>query len=180
MKVPTNPDALRAELQARRIEGGPPGPVEDFIQVGDALRETDARPALRAALYAVASALPGVELLGRVRDHSGRLGLGLAIDDRARGERDELIFDPSPGAMIAEQQTVLSARSGYRAPTGTVIGWAVYRAAIVGSLPAGTPTHLHPACGPGGAGTAHRGGPRLMIVTGSGSPTPPKAIPVTP
>jgi len=171
-RLPTNPAALRAKLVARKIEGGPPGPVEDFIQVGDALRETDAPPALRAALYRVASTLPGVELLGHVRDRSGREGLGLAIDDPARGERDELIFDSATAALLAEQQTVLSARSGYRAPRGTVIGWAVYRSAIVDALPAGTPTHLQPACGKGGAGSARRGGPRLTIVTGAGAPTP--------
>ena len=38
--LPTNPTTLGAEIAQRKIEGGPPGPGEDFIQVGDLLRET--------------------------------------------------------------------------------------------------------------------------------------------
>src|SRR6185437_8833088 len=55
--LPTDPAALGAMLSARKIEGGPPGAAEDFVQVGDLLRETDASPALRAALYQVAAGL---------------------------------------------------------------------------------------------------------------------------
>lgn len=59
-KLPTDPTALGAEIASRKIEGGPPGPAEDFTQVADLLRETDASPALRSALYQVAAGLPGV------------------------------------------------------------------------------------------------------------------------
>jgi hypothetical protein len=47
-------------LSAGKIEGGPPGPAENFTQIGDLLRETDASPALRSALYQVAETIPGV------------------------------------------------------------------------------------------------------------------------
>jgi hypothetical protein len=57
--LPTDPSALAAEIASRKVEGGPPGPAEDFTQVADLLRETDASPALRAALYQVAAGLPG-------------------------------------------------------------------------------------------------------------------------
>ena len=87
-------------LSARRIEGGPPGPAEDFVQVGDLLRETDASPALRAAIYQVAAKIPGVVALGTVTDHAGRSGIGLAYDDH--GVQSALIFDPATSALLGE------------------------------------------------------------------------------
>jgi hypothetical protein len=122
--LPTDPTALARELSARKIEGGPPGAAEDFTQIGDLLRETDASPALRAALYQVASSLTGVELLGTVTDHDGRAGIGIAYLDH--GTRQELIFDPQTSALLGEQYTVVSAGSGYDVAPGTVVGWAVY------------------------------------------------------
>jgi len=50
-----------------KVEGGPPGPAEAFTQVGDLLRETDASPALRAALYSAAAGLAGVKSLRGLR-----------------------------------------------------------------------------------------------------------------
>ena len=46
-KLPTDATTLGALISSCHIEGGPPGPAEDFTQVGDLLRETDAPPALR-------------------------------------------------------------------------------------------------------------------------------------
>ena len=101
--LPTDPDALRAAIEARQIEGGPPGDAETFTIVGDLLRETYASPALRAALYEVAASLPEVQLVGdttrRVRTprHRRRLPERLgaqrvdlrSADGRAaRGEHD--------------------------------------------------------------------------------------------
>jgi hypothetical protein len=168
-RLPTNVTKLRRELVSGRIEGGPPGAGQDFVTVGDLLTLTDASPALRAALYKVASTLPGVQLLGRVRDPVGREGLGLAIDDR--GLRDELIFNPTTSALLAEKQTVISKSSGYPAPNGALASQAVYlRSAIVDSLPPGTPK-LHPPCAANGSGFGHSRGPHLSTVTG-GRPEP--------
>jgi hypothetical protein len=135
--LPTNPSALAADISGRRIEGGPPGPAEDFVQVGDLLRETDASPALRAALYQVAARIPGVIALGPVTDHAGRRGVGLAYD--SQGTRQELIFDPATSALLGERYTSIGG-AGAQEPAGTVVGWAVYlKTAIVDSLPAGRP-----------------------------------------
>jgi hypothetical protein len=133
-KLPMNPAALGAEIASRKIEGGPPGPAEDFTQVADLLRETDASPALRSALYQVAAGLPGVESLGTVTDHSGRTGVGVAyVND---GLRHELIFDPETSALLGESYTIVGPGSGYDAPVGTVVGWEVYlQSSIVNSLP---------------------------------------------
>jgi hypothetical protein len=77
VKLPTNPAKLAELISSRKIEGGPGGPAEDFVKVGDLLRETDAPPALRSALFQVAAHIPGVKALGTVSDHAGRSGVGV-------------------------------------------------------------------------------------------------------
>jgi hypothetical protein len=134
--LPTDPKALRAKLVERHIEGGPPGPAEDFVQIGDPLRETDASPTLRAAIYKVAATVPGVQVLGPARDHSGRLGIGLAY--RHEGGGMELIFDPRTSALLGELDTDAS---------GKLVGWAIYlQSRIVNGLPRRPPAPLRPAC----------------------------------
>jgi hypothetical protein len=134
-KLPTDPAQLAALISSRKIEGGPPGPAEDFVQVGDLLRESDASPALRAALFKVAAGIPGVKLLGTVTDSDGRPGIAIAYPHSASNEPspmpsaspsataspsaspgpgdgsqgtvlNELIFDPDTSGLLAEQ-TVL-------------------------------------------------------------------------
>jgi len=132
-ELPTNPSALAAEISSRKIEGGPAGPAEDFTQVADMLRETDASPALRSALYQVAARLPGVEALETVTDHSGRSGIGIAYVNK--GLRHELIFDPKTSALLGEYYTIVGPGSGYDAPVGAVVGWEVYlQSSVVNSL----------------------------------------------
>jgi hypothetical protein len=120
--LPTDPSALAALIASRKVEGGPPGAAEDFTQVGDLLRESDASPALRSALYQVAAGLPGVESLGTVATHAGTSGIGLA--EVSHGVRFDLIFDPTTSALIGEQDTVVG--PGANEPMGTVVGWATY------------------------------------------------------
>ena len=115
-------------VQMRRADGGPRSAGEDFVHVGDFLRETDARPALRAALYRAAALIPGVRLLGSVRDHLGRVGLGVAYRDH------ELIFNPHTAALMAEQ-------------TIGAPGWTVYFGSrVVNRLPRRSPLPLSPPC----------------------------------
>jgi hypothetical protein len=127
--LPTDPARLAALISSRKVEGGPPGPAEDFVQVGDLLRESTASPELRAALFKVAAGIPGVKLLGTVKDADGRSGIGVAFPNRASQPSpapsdsaspgpspsagpgdgsggtvlDELIFDPDTSGLLAEQ-----------------------------------------------------------------------------
>ena len=137
--LPTDPTELGALISARKIEGGPPGPAEDFAQIGDLLRETDASPALRAALYQVASTLPGVVLLGAVTDHAGRAGVGLAYN--WGGGRHEFIFSPATSVLLGEEDVTVAA--GQSEPVGTVDNWVVYLSSKVvnstGAGPSNTP-----------------------------------------
>jgi hypothetical protein len=121
-------DPAKLLVQMRSADGGPLSPAEDFVHVGDFLRETDARPALRAALYRAAELIPGVRLLGTVRDHLGRSGLGVAYQNQ------ELIFNSQTAVLMAEQTT--------GDPS-----WTVYLAVrVVNGLPSRSPLPLTPPC----------------------------------
>jgi hypothetical protein len=75
---------------------------EMFTIVGDWLKTAPPpSPALRAALYRVAARLPGIELLGAVRDPRGRRGVAVAmVRDRLR---EELVFDPDTARLLAQR-----------------------------------------------------------------------------
>jgi hypothetical protein len=153
--LPTNPTQLASLVTNRSIEAGPPGPLEDFTQVGDLLRATFAPPALRAALFTVASDIPGVLLIGPTTDHLGRRGIGLAIaqtpSDPAQGNSGlyELIFDPTTSALLGEQ-TLAGAPPAATSTGGTtllagfvVTSWTSYQASgVVDSSTAVTHTQL--------------------------------------
>ena len=151
----TDPATLLAQM--RQIDGGPPGPAEDFVHVGDFLRETDASPALRAALYRAALMIPGVKLLGTVRDHLGRAGVGVAYE--GSGVRHELIFNPRTAALMGEQDA------------GTIAAqddWAVYlQSRLVNRLPEPAPVPLTPPCVNGGGSVTHT--PHGDVQTGANS-----------
>jgi hypothetical protein len=115
-------------VQMRRADGGPRSAGEDFVHVGDFLRETDARPALRAALYRATALIPRVRLLGTVRDHLGRSGLGVAYRNH------ELIFNPRTAALMAEQTIGGPGRTVYLASR------------VVNRLPRRSPLPLTPPC----------------------------------
>lgn len=166
-RLPRDPATLRARLLTGKVEGGPPGPAEAFTQVGDLLRETDAPPALRAALYRAAAGLPGVKALGTVTDELGRRGLALAFD--SHGTRHELIFSATTSALLAEQDVLIGRAPGVQAARGTVLEWSAYSAGrIVDRLPAAPPLALTPPCVRGG-GTwlSVPGHPQEGVIVGS-------------
>lgn len=139
----TDPRTLLRQM--RRIDGGPRTAAEDFVHIGDFLRETDASPALRAALYRAAALIPGVRLLGHVRDHIGRPGLGVMMV--VHHIRNELIFDRRTAALLGEQTVWTTPRT---------TDWTVYlKSAVVNRVPYPSPVPLTPPCH-GGMGYAHR------------------------
>ena len=81
--LPSDPNTLYAAFHAQAEGNGNGTDAEIFTLVGDALREIDEPPAVRAALYEVAGRIPGVRLLGPVTDRSGRTGLAVAYDSSA-------------------------------------------------------------------------------------------------
>src|SRR5439155_2581095 len=91
--------------EQRQIVGGPDGDWETFSIIGDLLRETSVPPVVRGALYEVAADLPGVELVGRVEDASGRPGVAVAYTHD--GIRQEFIFDPNTAALLGENDVLV-------------------------------------------------------------------------
>jgi len=123
--LPSDPDRLYAKLHEEAVGNGNGISAEMLTEVGDALRESDTSPALRAALYEVAARIPGVELLGPVTDRIGRHGIAVACSSASGHERHELIFDPQTSALLGEEYRALAGNVfGY--PAGTVTGYATY------------------------------------------------------
>lgn len=157
LKLPTNPLKLAALLFARKIEGGPPGPAEDFVQIGDLLRETDAPPALRAAIFKVAERIPGTKLLGTVTDQAGRSGVAIARWQRvaahghvpAQVNESVLIFAARTSALLAEETFVTYTRTHRRVLTS----WTDYlKSGVVNSV--NSTTLVTGSGGGGGSGPA--------------------------
>jgi hypothetical protein len=115
-KLPTDPAKLAEMISSRKIEGGPPGPAEDFVQVGDLLRETSASPELRAALFKVAAGIPGVKLLGTVTDSDGRSGTAIAFPHAARGDEENTAGGSVPASAASATPSPAPAGSGAESP----------------------------------------------------------------
>jgi hypothetical protein len=102
--LPTDPAKLGAVLSDKVKGYGPdPNPTggvsavqEEFVEIGDLLRESPASPALRKALYEVAAGIPGVRLIGNLKDALGRTGVGVARNG------ETLLIDPATGRLLAD------------------------------------------------------------------------------
>jgi RNA polymerase sigma-70 factor (ECF subfamily) len=146
-KLSSDPHVLLQQMRQR--DGGPTTPGEDFQHIGDFLRNTTAPPAVRATLYQAAALIPGIQLLGAVRDHNGRPGLGIAYPSEGpypeKGASSELIFDQQTGKLLGERG---------HGPLGSY--WAVYLSEkVVNGLPSKPPAPLTPPCSTPGRGIAH-------------------------
>lgn len=101
--LPTDVEVLKGMLERREIIGGPAGDWETFNLAADMLTWSYAPPELRAALFEVMADLPGVELTGRTRDASGRVGL--AVGYTHDEQRQEVVFERGT-ARILERRWV--------------------------------------------------------------------------
>jgi hypothetical protein len=148
--VPTGPAQLKKLIENRTLEAVPPGDAFSFQVISDLLRYSYAPPAVRSALYTIASQLPGVRLIGPTHDQLGRPGTGIAyylpgppslngapsLDKR---EIYEMIFDPQTSALLADQTVVLHRTNSTPFPPGAVTNSAAYlTSSIVDSTTATT------------------------------------------
>jgi hypothetical protein len=148
-RLPRDPALLRARLLTGKVEGGPPGPGEAFVQIADLLRKTDAPASVRAALFVAAAGLQGVHALGTVRDRYDRQGAVLAIDHQ--GYRSELIFSTSTSDLLEERELLVRPMPGVHARIGSKLNWSTYSIPkVVDALPKPSPLPLRPACISGG------------------------------
>jgi hypothetical protein len=120
-----------------------PRPYDQLSTIESYLQDSDAPPAVRATLYQAAALIPDVQLLGTVRDHDGRSGLGIAVPFDSNSTY-ELIFDPQTGELQAEQQI------------GKYGGWSLYQPEqVVAGLPDKPPAPLGPPCQKGKDAISH-------------------------
>jgi hypothetical protein len=172
-RLPDDPAALTALIDANEtglseITSDPTVPVSAAYTFSTAARilatpAFGSSPALRAALYEVLAAVPGVELRGTAIDNSGGRGIEIAGPlggdgySQAGGDagvRDEVIIDPTNGTVLELAQVLAdpaleTARFvKYIGDTrGQLLDWTDYIASAVVDSPSAT-TVSPPANGP--------------------------------
>jgi len=136
--LPTDPTELERVLREGGEGKGPDPDSELWSVVGELQRETPASPALRSALWTVASRIPGVVLVGDVTDSAGRAGT--AVERDTTGDnwyRERYILDPATGDILEEVSYDKDGR-------------VTYRMTILSQGPTDTaPAADPPICGPG-------------------------------
>lgn len=132
--LPADVDELRAVVRSM-AEGSDRRPIEVgmFGYVRDLLRDPLQPPEVRAALFLVASTLPGIELLGPMDDHAGREGIAVAMGDWFHQEI--IIFDPATSAML-EERTISNLPHGTTFPPILWSRSTYLESAVVPELPA--------------------------------------------
>lgn len=136
---PTDPTRLKQRLEKRKLPqfSAPRGDADTFLIIGDLLRYTYAPPAVRSALFKVASQLPGIQWIGPTHDQLGRPGIGVAYglpQPQGRASKslsNELIFDPKTSTLLATQWIVIHRFKDLPFPPGTVISSTAYVASSV-------------------------------------------------
>jgi hypothetical protein len=119
------PQELFDRLRSRVGDRGQSRNGEVFVEIADALREAPQTPQLRATLYRALALVPGVELLGDVKDRLGRDAVGVAYTEHT-GMRQELLFDPQTAEVLNEREVVAHPVQGLRAAVGTAVEDIVY------------------------------------------------------
>jgi hypothetical protein len=104
--LPTDIDQLRQLIEDRQIVDGPDGDWESFVLATDLIRDSYARPELRAALYRVMATLDGIEVVGDTTDATGRHGIALASTHA--GYTYEVVFDPKTAEILEERTVILN------------------------------------------------------------------------
>jgi hypothetical protein len=94
--LPADPAKLGPMLSRLASGSSHPTNVEEFTVVGDIMRVSPLRPGVRAAFYTILSRLPGISLVGRVKDPLGRPGIEVAMGDNV------LIFDPHTAQLLSD------------------------------------------------------------------------------
>lgn len=129
--LPTDPHALEAKLRATSLNGGRDDNSELFSIVGALLAESPAPPALRKTLWEIAARIPGVTLVGAVKDSAGRPGVEI------RRGHEGYILDPKDGRLLEQYEG--TPEPVPEAPGGTNWRSTILEQGPADSAPAATP-----------------------------------------
>ena len=121
-EIPTDSSALARLIEAHADQNKNPRASEELSLIFDVLRFAPLSGAQTAAFYAVLAGLPGIEVIGSVKDGVGRTGTAFAVE-RNSSVREEIILDPDTGRLLGSRSILTTADGGLGgAPAGTVIG----------------------------------------------------------
>jgi hypothetical protein len=129
--LPTDSRALETKLRATSLTGGRDDNSELFTIVGALLAESPAPPALRKALWEIAARVPGVTLLGAVKDSAGRPGVEIRRGDEG------YILDPKDGRLLEQYEGTPEPVA--EAPGGTNWRSTILQQGPANSAPTATP-----------------------------------------
>jgi len=123
-QFPTDPAALQQYMNQYFGSGG--GTLTTFLLAGDVL-QAGAPPSLRAALYQLIEGLPGITVLGTMKDVSGRQGVGIALTD-GNNLRYVLVINTTTSAVLSEETLMGPAANdfGLPVPEGTVVDYTSF------------------------------------------------------
>jgi hypothetical protein len=122
--LPTQTAALESYIE--RYYGAPRSQATTVFFFAANNLAVGASPAVRAALFKVVERLPGVTLLGRTKDASGRVGVGVALSTTQ--DRLILIFNPHTSTVLGDLTVTMRSSKllGTVVPRGTLINFTTY------------------------------------------------------
>jgi hypothetical protein len=135
--VPTDPDRLARLLSHGRVSRDPAGATGalfllaggQILSQGGPLFGRPVSPEERAAVFRALADLPGVRLLGAIRDPLERRGIAITTSARRDGGPPEverrLVVDPATGTLLAVVDVAAAgSASGQWARPGSPVSWA--------------------------------------------------------
>ena len=132
--LPRDPVALAARIRATGdTEGGSAAGL--MFATASLVLHSGLVPAdLRAALYRVLAAAPGVVVTAADDDVAGVHGVGFSRLDADSGLRQEIVVDPETGDVVGDRQVATRALDGV--PAGTVLDERTTARRLVDGVPA--------------------------------------------
>ncbi|MGW1077185.1 CU044_5270 family protein [Streptomyces sp. NPDC002537] len=126
--LPTDPDALLKRLYRSGRTGDPQADWTAFGEIGQLLEEQIATPEIGAALFKAAARIPGVALVDKAVDATGRTGV--AITHTGPGSRQEWIFDRNTYEYLGQREVLVRPYRGLEPGTVTRETVVIKRAVV--------------------------------------------------
>ncbi|MFI9307368.1 CU044_5270 family protein [Streptomyces triculaminicus] len=143
-QLPTDPDVLLKRLYRWGKTGDPQADWTAFGEIGQLLEEQIATPEVSAALFKAAAKIPGVTLVDKAVDATGRTGV--AITHTGPNSRQEWIFDRNTYQYLGQRDVLVKPYRGLEPDTVTRETVVIKRAVVNAKkeLPDGTTLRAEP------------------------------------
>jgi hypothetical protein len=127
LRLSTDPAVVARQLNV----GDPPKwrePVENFIWLLNLNLEQPVPPNVESTILRVLASSPGLINSGTVVDRSGRPGVAVSLDSAGPGPstRYTLIFSPSTGSLLGEEETLIGDPRKLPVRRGAVLDYTVF------------------------------------------------------